>query len=168
MMINQYEVDQENFAGRLHPAQRHLVLRGLSIGLVMTAAAIVVLVLAVLTVGLVPVDFLLLIPVYALLVWGLWLAVRRLLDLRDGRVVAITGWTGREIAINTGAIKVNRDYGKRALKELSNTTTYWVRIGDRSFEVNGQLFERTSANCTNTIFLAPRTKRVLNIARTPT
>lgn len=166
-MINQYEVDQENFAGRLHPSQRRLVWRGISIGVFLIAVAVVVLVLAVATGAWAPVDFLYLIPVYLVFGWGLWLTVRRVLDVSGGRVIAVTGWTGQEIAVTNAQAKRQPDYGKRRLADVSRSVSYAVRIDGRRFSVDKDIFDRTPTNCANTAFLAPRTKRVLNIARTP-
>jgi hypothetical protein len=167
-MTNQYEVDQANFAGRLHPSQRHIVLRGISIGVFLTAAGVVVLVLAFTTLPFRLSGLLDLIPVYALLAWGLWLTLRRVLDVTGARVVAVTGWTGEEIAVTDSQAKWHPEYGKRSLEDVSRNFRYDVRIGGGRFSIDKELFNRTSTNCTNTLFYAPRTKRVLNIARTPT
>ncbi|WP_236789960.1 hypothetical protein [Amycolatopsis sp. GM8] len=131
----------------------------------LAAAAIVVLVLALTTL---PVDVSglpYLLPEVALLVWGLWLTLRRVLDVTDGRVVAITGWTGPDVGEQ---IHSPADYGKRIMIVNGQANNYQVRIGDRRFQIDKDIYQRTPPNSTNAAFLTPRTKRVVNIARTAT
>ncbi|TNC28475.1 hypothetical protein [Amycolatopsis alkalitolerans] len=100
----------------------------------------------------------------ALLAWGLWLAMRRILDVTGGQVVAITGWTGEDFGEQYGP---QPECGKQMVHSQGAVRACRVRIGDRQFDVDKAMYDRTPANCTNTAFLTPRTKRILNIARTP-
>jgi hypothetical protein len=167
-MINQYELDQENFAGRLHRSQRRRVIAGIIPGLLVLIGGLVVIVLAVVTVpDASPASLLYLIPVFAAVAFGLWIVGRRVLELGAGRVTAFSGWTGQEISIYDSETRSHPDYGKRALADVGRGTTYSFKIDEREFRVDRELYERIQPECNNTAFLMPRTKRVVNVARTP-
>lgn len=168
-MIDQFEVDRTNLAGRLHPSQRSRVVGGaLPGGILMTVVALAILVLIFAAGPFEAVFLAYLIPVYALLAGGLWLVVRRARDLAGGTVVAYTGWTGQEVPLR-GVIadRSVQTYGKKVFRGAGNSVFYRVQVGDRIFQVDERLYARTQPNCTNTVFLTSNTHRVLNIVRTP-
>lgn len=170
-MADQSEVDRANFAGRLHPSQRAKVVGGVlpaGILMMLVAVAIMVFLFSATADRFEAVYLAYLIPVYVLFLGGLWLAVRRTRDLTSGTVVAVTGWSGPEVPFRDNITdRGTDDYGKKMFRDAGNQTFYRVRVGERQFVVDKDLYERTPVNCTNTAFFTAHTNRVLNVARTP-
>jgi hypothetical protein len=169
-MVDQFEVDQANFAGRLHPSQRAKVLGGALPGgvlMLVVATAIMVFLFTATASRFEAVYLAYMIPVYVLFLGGLWIVVRRVRDLSGGRVVAVTGWSGPEVPAVGGITSRDDNYGKKTLYDAAHQPFYRVRVGERQFQVDKKLYDRTPVNCTNTAFFTSCTKRILNVARTP-
>lgn len=163
--VNQDEVNRTNFAGRLHPSQRKLVLNNFGPGLFLVIAGVVVLAIA-------PASgdgrlWLYMSPVFLMIALGLWVCGRRLLELREGRLLSITGWThgaGRVLQnklVFGYPIIVYTSVGMRM------TDQYRVKIDSRSYEISKKLYSRIQPERNNTVFFTPRTKRIINVAPTP-
>jgi hypothetical protein len=164
-MVDQFEVDRTNFAGRLHPSQRGKVLNNLWIGVFMVAAGVVILAIAPKDSG--AIFFVYMLPVIVMLAFGVVMCVRRLLDVSQGKLVPFTGWTH-----DGGARRGRKDMPQYPIVRYTSltrggNTLYNVRVGDRGFGVKKELYARIQPERNNTAFLSPRTKQLINVAPTP-
>lgn len=171
-MVDQFEVDQANLAGRLHPSQRATVVGGvLPFGILFVLIAVAIMAFlfgtAIANDMFEPIYLVYMIPVYVLFLGGLRMAVRRTRDLVSGKVVAVTGWSGPELPPGGGDASSKDNYGKKTFHDAAAQKFYRVQIGERRFEVDKKLYDRTAVNCMNTAFFTSCTHRILNIARTP-
>jgi len=164
-MVDQFEVDRANFAGRLHPSQRGKVLDNLWIGVFLVVAGVVILAIAPKDSG--AMFFAYMLPVIVMLGFGLWMSVRRLLDVSQGKLVPFTGWT-QDGGVHRGR-QGPQEYPIVVYTSLSRgaNTVYNVRVGGQVFRIKKELYTRIQPGRNNTAFLTPHTKQLINVAPTP-
>jgi hypothetical protein len=170
----QAEVELANRQGRLHPSQRKTVLDGTFwVAAVLAAAGLVTaVVLPVTTIetrfgpGLASASVAAAlgpaIPILALAVWFGVVCRRRLADVRDGRLVAITGWTH-----DFGTQRPDREYPVVLFTRLSRglNEQYFLKAGGKEFSLyqGTHLRERIQPERNNTVLVTPRSKLLINV-----
>ncbi|RSM34433.1 hypothetical protein DMA12_48330 [Amycolatopsis balhimycina DSM 5908] len=163
-VAEQAEVELANKQGRLHPSQRKLVLDlNFWLPALLVVAGIVVLVVIPVaapagTAGaLGP-----MVPILALVVWFAFVSGRRLADVRDGQLVAVTGWTH-----DFGRARPDRDYPIMLYTRLSRGANeqYFLKAGGKEFRVYQlmHLRERIQPERNNTVLMTPRSKLLINV-----
>jgi hypothetical protein len=157
-MTDQTEVDRTNFEGKLHPSQRRAVMARTGFGKLLlvlgVAAAVSTPLSSQYKLSSLP-RALFWLPAILLLVCGLWIAGRPMVELLRGRVLATSGWTNVEVGGQpTGTIT-----GQLSLD-------YCVTLGTRTFKVSRDVYVRVQPDQDNTAFLTPITHRVVNVAPT--
>jgi hypothetical protein len=170
-VAEQAEVELANKQGRLHPSQRKLVLDlNFWLPALLVAAGIVALVV-------IPVAALAgtagtgvsaagalgpMVPILALVGWFAFVSGRRLADVRDGRLVAVTGWTH-----DFGRARPDRDYPIMLYTRLSRGANeqYFLKAGGKEFRVYQlmHLRERIQPERNNTVYVTPRSKLLINV-----
>ncbi len=158
--VDQAEVEQANRDGRLHPSQRGKILDfNFWAAAVLVVAGIGVLVIAPRDLG-IGSYLVFMSPVLALVAWFAFVSVRRLGEVRDGRLVAITGWThdyGEERAAGQFPIE---------LRETHNRGVVWhyLHAGGRTYRVDDRsLWARIQPERNNTVLVTPRSKLLINV-----
>ena len=170
-VAEQAEVELANKQGRLHPSQRKLVLDlNFWLPVLLAIAGIVALVV-------IPVGALAgtagtgvsaagalgpMVPILALVVWFAFVSGRRLADVRDGRLVAITGWTH-----DFGRQRPDREYPVMLFTRLSRGMNeyYFLKAGGKEFPLyrGTHLRERIQPERNNTVLVTPRSKILINV-----
>ncbi len=152
-------VEEANRSGRLHPSQRGKVLDGNF----WTAAVLAVagLVGAVLLAGSGSgPGVATAVPILALVAWFAFVCLRRFAEVRDGTLVAITGWThdcGREQVTHQYPIELRETRNRGAVWHYLHADGQAYRVDDR------ELWARIHPDRTNTVLLTPRTKLLINV-----
>jgi hypothetical protein len=170
----QAQVEQANRQGLLHPSQRKTVLDGTFwLAAIVAAAGLVTAVaLPVATIdtrfgsGLAAASVAAAlgpsIPLLALACWCAFVCGRRLADVRDGRLVAITGWTH-----DFGRQRPDREYPIVLRTQLSKglNEQYFLKAGGKEFRLYrlSGLRERIQPERTNTVLVTPRSKILINV-----
>lgn len=166
MSVDQCEVNQANFAGRLHPSQRRRVLENFLVGLFLLAAGAYVSglllsnTLASRGQGFDPWRgfWISAVPMSLLMFSGLWIAGRRLGEVLMGRVIAVAG--PAEVRTHSKVATVSWNM---APKNLKRAPRYLIKIGDRWYEANRSLYVLAVPGRRNVGFLTPWTKRLVNV-----
>jgi len=152
-------VEEANRSGRLHPSQRGKVLDGnFWTAAVLAVAGIAAAVFlagyggsAALTTA---------VPILALVAWFAFVCLRRLAEVRDGRLVAITGWTH-----DCGKERPAQEYPIE-LRETRNRGAVWhyLHAGGQTYRVDDRaLWARIQPERTNTVLMTPRSKLLVNV-----
>ncbi|SFW74250.1 hypothetical protein [Amycolatopsis australiensis] len=168
------EVELANRQGRLHPSQRGQVLDGTFwLAAVLAAAGLVTAVALPVTsletrfgAGLAAASLVAAlgpaVPILALACWLAFVCGRRLADVREGRLVAITGWTH-----DFGRQRPDRAYPIVLRTRLSKglNEQYFLVAGGKEFRLYrlSGLRERIQAERNNTVYLTPRSKLLINV-----
>lgn len=158
-MIEQAEVELANRNGRLHPSQRGklldfnfwtaavLVVAGL-VGTVLTSTA------GVATAA---------VPILALTAWFAFVCVRRLGEVRSGRLVVVTGWT-HDFGRVHGKQPERGQYPIYLYEIMERTWFTYLVAQEHSFRLDDRgLRARIQADRTNAVYLTPRTKLLINV-----
>jgi hypothetical protein len=163
-VVDQDEVDRANFAGRLHPSQRKIVMEGAGPGYFL-------IVFGCLICGFVPLSdhkssstaAAVGMPLFlaaAFVLGGLVLVVRRLLHALRGQVRMTSGWSTIE-ARDQPSIKVRANYDPRKQR-----ADYIVNVGAHTFHVDRELYVRVQPDQDNTAFISTFKERIVNVAAT--
>ncbi len=168
------EVEPANRQGLLHPSQRKMVLDSTFwlAAIVAAAGLVTAVVLPVTTIdtrfgtGLASASVAAAlgtaIPILALAAWLAFVAWRRLADVRDGRLVAITGWTH-----DFGRQRPDREYPVMLYTRLSKgmNEQYFLKAGGKEFRIYRltHLHERIQPDRNNTVYVTPRSKLLINV-----
>lgn len=151
-------VEEANRSGRLHPSQRGKVLDGnFWTAAVLAVAGIVGAIVLASSGG---AGLATAVPVLALVVWFAFVCLRRLAEVRDGRLVAITGWThdcGREQAGQEYPIELRETRNRGAVWHYLHAGGQTYRVDDRA------LWARIQPERTNTVLMTPRSKLLVNV-----
>ncbi len=168
----QAEMELANRQGRLHPAQRGKVLDGsFWLAAVVAVAALVVAVVvpvstidtrfgARLTGATVAAALGTALPLLVLAAWLAFVCGRRLADVRDGRLVAITGWTH-----DFGRQRPDREYPIVLSTRLSKGMNehHYLKAGGKEFQLYRTMDLRIQPDRTNTVLLTPRARLLITV-----
>jgi hypothetical protein len=164
-MVDQAEVDRTNFAGKLHPSQRKIVMEG-------AGAGYFLLVFGCLIGGLVPLSDHKGLPTAAavgmplslasaFVLGGLILVVRRRFHVLRGKVRMTSGWTSIE-----ARDQPQKNLTGPTLNPRKLGADYIVNIGAQTFHLTRDLYVRVQPDQDNTAFISTFRQRVVNIAPT--
>ncbi|WP_103340841.1 hypothetical protein [Amycolatopsis sp. CA-126428] len=156
-MNDRPEVELANRNGRLHPAQR-----GALLDLNFWVAAVLAIAGLVATVGVaVAGAAVAAVPLLAITGWFAFVCWRRLADAFGGRLVAVTGWTHDfDTARLTDEYPIGLHRSPEGFKSLES---FSLRAGGRTYPLERKLRERIQPGRTNTVLVAPRSKRLVNV-----
>jgi len=177
-VAEQAEVELANRQGRLHPSQRGKVLdSSFWLAAILAVAGVVAGVVAAAVIPVTTIDTRFgsrlasssvvaalgtAIPILALAAWFAFVCGRRLADVRDGRLVAITGWTH-----DFGRQRPDREYPIMLYTRLSKGMNehYFLKAGGKEFRIYlvMKLRERIQAERANTVYTTPRSKLLINV-----
>lgn len=151
-------VEQANQSGQLHPSQRGKVLDGnFWTAAVLSVAGIVSAFVLAPSGG---AGLATAIPILALAAWFAFVCLRRLAEVRDGRLVAITGWThdcGRDRAAGQFPIELRETRNRGAVWHYLHAGGQTYRVDDRA------LWARIQPERTNTVLVTPKSKLLVNV-----
>jgi hypothetical protein len=174
MSVEQADVEVANRNGRLHPSQRGKVLdfNFWAAAVLVVAGIVVSVIIPVRSIStgfgtkatLWDVGAVLgtVIPILALAAWFAFVCWRRLADVREGRLLTITGWTH-----DFGRQRRTEDYPIMLYTRLSQGSNeqYFLKAGGKEHRIYAaaKLRERIQADRNNTVYLTPRTKLLINV-----
>jgi hypothetical protein len=164
-MAEQEEINRANFAGRLHPAQYRRVMAGTAFGFVILYLALFCFVagrFAGSNPNAVGGPVWTLIIGLPLLLWGLWLMGRPLLEVFRRRVTSVSGWTNIQVE-DKPQITYTSGMKPDMRKERG---VYLVNIGTQTFSVDRDLYVLVEPDRENTAFLVLPSRRPVSIVPT--
>jgi len=101
----------------------------------------------------------LMVPIAALVAWFAFVCWRRLSEVRDGRLVEITGWTH-----DFGRNRPTGQYPIELHTAFHRGRQYYLTANRRTYVLTDRkLRERIQAERNNTVFLTPRTRLLINV-----
>ena len=155
-------VEETNRSGRLHPSQRGKILDGnFWTAAVLAVAGIVGVVMLAGYGGSASLTTAVLVLV--LVAWFAFVCLRRLREVRDGRLVAITGWT-HDFGKVHGKVPQRGQYPIYLYTIMERIWFTYLVAEDRKFRLDDPaLRERIQPERTNTVLLTPRSKLLVNV-----
>jgi hypothetical protein len=161
-VTEQAEVELANRTGRLHPAQRGTLLDlNFWAAAVLALAGLVAAVLLALVAGTAGEVLGTVVPILAAVAWFAYVCRRRLADVGEGRLVAVTGWTH-----DFGTARLTDEYPiglHHSPAGFKSVETFSLRAGGRTYPLERKLRERIRPDRVNTVLLTPRSKLLVNV-----
>lgn len=158
-MIEQAEVELANRNRQLHPSQRGKLLDfNFWTAAILTVAGLVGVAFTAAT-GVVAAA----VPILALTAWFAFVCARRLSEVRNGRLVVVTGWT-HDFGKVHGKRPERGQYPIYLYEIMERMWFTYLVVQDHSFRLDDrELRARIQADRTNAVYLTPRTKLLINV-----